>query len=519
MSDVSTFAERTTPYEQRVVDELAALFAAGRPCVVIETVEESSALAVVHTAARRVIEAAGTLQGAEVLRWSVLDGALRDGADPHPGTENAAGGLYWMAQRPGPAVQVALDVGPHLGEPRTLRAWRALVDRNERHGGCCVMIEHAESPDAGARALVAAVATRYELPLPREEEIEPLVRSVLRGAHAERAIEIDLTRGEYAAIVRNLVGLSARSIRRVVSELVREDRRLDAADVPRVLGEKRRELAAGAVLEHVESPASLDEVGGLGRLKEWLARRGSAFEPRAREFGIVPPRGVLLLGVQGSGKSLSARAIATAWQRPLVRLDPGRLYDRYVGESEKRLREALRSAEAMAPIVLWIDEIEKGFASAAAQSTDGGLSQRMFGTFLTWMQDHRAPVFLVATANNVHALPPELLRKGRFDEIFFVDLPGEEARRAIWTVHLSKRGRTPGAFDLEALVRDSAGFSGAEIEQAVASGLHAAFAAQRDVTTADLMEAVRTSPPLSVTMREQVQDLRAWAAGRCVPAE
>ncbi len=238
----------------------------------------------------------------------------------------------------------------------------------------------------------------------------------------------------------------------------------------------------------------------------------------AREFGIEPPRGVLLLGVQGAGKSLCAKAVAAAWGTPLFRLDPSALYDRYIGESERRLRETLIQAEQMAPIILWIDEIEKGFASAAGQSTDGGLSRRMFGTLLTWMQDHRSPVFLIATANDIEALPPELLRKGRFDEIFFVDLPDEDTRQLIFEIHLRKRGRLSDDLDLKRLAKASKGYSGAEIEQAVISALHEAFATKQDLTTDLLLTAVKESPPLSVTMREKVQALRHWAEGRCVPA-
>jgi SpoVK/Ycf46/Vps4 family AAA+-type ATPase len=227
----------------------------------------------------------------------------------------------------------------------------------------------------------------------------------------------------------------------------------------------------------------------------------------------------LLLGVQGAGKSLSAKAIATAWQRPLLRLDPGALYDRFVGESEHRLRDALKQAEMMAPIVLWIDEIEKGFASAASHSTDGGLSQRMFGTLLTWMQEHDKPVFLVATANDIDALPPELLRKGRFDEIFFVDLPGEKVREQIFAIHLTKRKRDPAKFDLKALAKASAGFSGAEIEQAVIAALHEAFAEKGEIDTRRVVEVLGRSPPLSVTAAERIAMLRDWARHRCVPAD
>src|SRR5207248_6122351 len=211
---------------------------------------------------------------------------------------------------------------------------------------------------------------------------------------------------------------------------------------------------------------------------------------------------------QGAGKSLAAKAVATAWRRPLLRMDAGALYDRYIGESERRLRDALKQTERMAPVILWIDEIEKGFASAASQSSDGGLSKRMFGTLLTWMQEHTAPVFLIATANDIEALPPELLRKGRFDEIFFVGLPGLEARTQIFSIHLKKRKRDPARFDLAALAEAAQGFSGAEIEQAVVSALHEAFAAHTELTTQHILDALKSSPPLSVTMAEKLEALQ-----------
>ncbi len=223
--------------------------------------------------------------------------------------------------------------------------------------------------------------------------------------------------------------------------------------------------------------------------------------------------------MQGCGKSLCAKVVASAWRMPLLRMDPGVLYQKYIGESEARLRESLRQAESMAPVILWIDEIEKAFASASADSADGGLSQRMFGTLLSWMQDHRHPIFLIATANNLAQLPPELMRKGRFDEIFFVDLPQPAEREAIFSVHLKKRGRDKSQFDMARLVAAAEGYTGAEIEQAVISGLYAAFAAQTECTTEHILAAIQATQPLSVVMREHVERLRSWAKGRCVMAD
>ncbi|MCH7870294.1 MAG: AAA family ATPase, partial [Planctomycetes bacterium] len=328
-----------------------------------------------------------------------------------------------------------------------------------------------------------------------------------------------ISRRTFQAIVRSLRGLTRRQAEQIIVDCVAEDRRFDAEDLNTVLASKRQALECGGLLEFIETPVDLSQIGGLRRLKRWLKQRQEAVTEAAADFGLVAPRGVLMLGVQGAGKSLCAKAIATAWQRPLLRLDPGALYDRYVGESERRLRDALRQAEMMAPIVLWIDEIEKGFASAAGRSTDGGLSQRMFGTLLTWMQEHQAPVFLVATANEIDTLPPELLRKGRFDEIFFVDLPGRSTRKKIFAIHLEKRKRDASKFDLDALADAADGFSGAEIEQAVIAAMHDAFADKVKLATAGIVKIIENSPPLSVTMAERIDALREWAKTRCVPAD
>jgi SpoVK/Ycf46/Vps4 family AAA+-type ATPase len=410
---------------------------------------------------------------------------------------------------------VTLDLVPHLQDERNLRVLRTLLHRFASSQSQLIMIDYrVDLPD-----LVQAYATPFRISLPDEAEIEQLVRATLRRANQKKPIVIDMTKAALRTIVRNLRGLARRQIEQIIADTVSQDRRFDADDLHFVLQEKRRALHRSGLLDYVETPVDLSEIGGLRRLKHWLEERAPAMTEPGQNFGLVPARGVLMLGVQGAGKSLCAKAIATAWQWPLLRMDVGALYDKYVGESERRLREALQQAEAMAPLVLWIDEIEKAFASAASRSTDGGLSQRMFATLLTWMQERTAPVFLVATANDIEALPPELLRKGRFDEIFFVDLPVADVRRDIFAIHLRKRRRDPAQFDLDELAKAADGFSGAEIEQAVMAALHEAFFAQTELTTVHVLKAIGQSPPLSVTMSEKVEELRAWAKGRCVPAD
>ncbi len=486
-----------------------ALLDAGHPAISITTNEEAQA--------RSLVEAWCQVTGNWLSEWTVIHGirAPLTKEGPFPDTTNPAAALVWLARRDLPAVHMLFDMAAHLQDPHALRALRELIDSASKTGSHIILVDHASD----LPRVIKDHTTPFELGLPTDEDIENEIRETLKDLHRAKPIEIKLTTRQYQMIVKNLAGLPLRQVRQIVRDVVAGDRKFDSGDLNHVLAHKRRLMSHDGMLEFVESPTTLDEVGGLRKLKAWLGQRERSFTDEASEYGLTPPRGVLMLGVQGAGKSLCAKAIATAWQRPLLRMDTGSLYDRFVGESERRLRSALHQAEAIAPVVLWIDEIEKAFASAAAQSTDGGLSQRMFGTLLTWMQDHTEPVFLVATANNIEALPPELLRKGRFDEIFFVDLPGEEAREQIFKIHLRRRGREPGKFDLGELVAASDGFSGAEIEQAVIGALHGAFSDRADLTTERVVDALRGSPPLSVTMAEKVAKLRAWAERRCVPAD
>jgi len=282
-----------------------------------------------------------------------------------------------------------------------------------------------------------------------------------------------------------------------------------------VLDEKRQVIRKSGLLEYYPTEERLQNVGGLDALKTWLARRGAAFSEAARKFGLPEPKGLLLLGVQGCGKSLTAKAIAAQWGLPLLRLDMGRIFSGLVGSSEENLRRAIQVAESVAPVVLWIDEIEKGLAGMQSSGvSDGGVTARVMGTLLTWLQEKTAPVFVVATANRIEQLPPELLRKGRFDEIFFIDLPALPERREILEIHVRKRGRDPAAYDLDLLARRAEGFSGAELEQAVISGLYDAFAEGKELGQDHLERAVSDSLPLSTTMREDIERLRDWARTR-----
>jgi SpoVK/Ycf46/Vps4 family AAA+-type ATPase len=504
---VDTSSPATSLDQQR----FEQLINARHRCILICTTEEDAALGIIRASALE--------RGTDILLWSITRG-VHDGLMAESvsitDTEHPAAALYYFVRNcTRRCIFVMLDVIGHLKDERTLRMFRDAIETTAQHHGTIVLID----PKDELPQSIDVLTTRFDLSLPDDAAVENCIRQTLREINSEQRIDVAVSRKGLTMMVKNLRGLTCRQVKQTVIDAVAEDLRFDDADVNAILARKRRALGGSTLLEYIESPATLDEIGGLTRLKNWLQIRQHCLGDEASDFGIPPPRGVLMLGVQGAGKSLSAKAIATAWQWPLLRMDVGALYDKYIGESERKLREALKQAERMAPIILWIDEIEKAFASAASQSSDGGLSKRMFGTLLTWMQERTAPVFLIATANDIEALPPELLRKGRFDEIFFVDLPSLEARSAIVEIHLKKRRRDPAKFDIAAVADASEGFSGAEIEQAIIAAMHEAFAAKTELTTEHIINAMKSSPPLSVTMREKIEWLREWAAGRCVPAE
>lgn len=503
----------------RFVEALRRQLDGVHPLLVIETDDERGAREALFEA---------TPAEVRLREWTAIRGissglsSAQLSGDSIADTTNASDALRWVAENDTHerSINAFYDLGAHLQDPRVARALKEAVACARRNFSAIVLVEHrvAFPPTVGA---LASEAEHIEVPTPNEHDMEELVRSTVRDVARSRKIEATVRRSTLDAMARGLRGLTRRQAERVVVAAVTDDDRFDDSDLERMLLEKRNACAdLAGVLEFVQAPVSMDDIGGLSRLKQWLNARDLGAADEAQEFGLSLPRGVLLLGVQGAGKSLAAKAVATAWRVPLLKLDAGALFDKYVGESERRLRDSLKQADRMAPAVLWIDEIEKGFASASSQSSDGGLSRRMFGTLLTWMQERRSATFLVATANDISALPPELLRKGRFDEVFFVDLPNAAVRQTILSIHLSRRKRDPKRFQLDQLVAATAGFSGAEIEAGIESALRRAFANERrELTEQDLIETFAASPPISVVMAEKVAELRAWAAQRCVPAD
>jgi AAA+ superfamily predicted ATPase len=371
-------------------------------------------------------------------------------------------------------------------------------------------------PTAEVPPELEGVALPLTMEPPSRDEVETLVRRTLDDL-AMRQLAVILNEPQIQELVTASLGLTLPEIERLILRQALDDGKLDGADIEGLAQAKAQLLADDGVLELIATAGSLDDVGGLDALKEWLRVRGRGFEPAAAEFGLEPPRGVLIAGVPGCGKSLTAKCVARSWSMPLVLLDPGAIFAMYVGQSEQRLRSALATVEAMAPVVLWIDEIEKGFAGSTSDS-DAGTTRRVVGTFLRWLQERPTGVFLIATCNDVETLPPELLRRGRFDEVFFVDLPNEEERRVIIELHIRRRKRDPAAFDLNALVGASEGFTGSELEGAVAGALFRAYADGHELTTQDVLTDLGQTTPLSRTRAEAVAAIRAWAKGRAVPA-
>jgi ATP-dependent 26S proteasome regulatory subunit len=354
----------------------------------------------------------------------------------------------------------------------------------------------------------------YGLPTP--DEMTQSLDRVVRSAREISGMEVDLSDDTHEKILAAAQGLTCTEAENVFAKSLVMNRTLDV-DV--IIAEKKQIIRRSQILEYFEASEEMEYVGGMPLLKEWLAKRSLAFSERARQFGLPEPKGLLLLGVQGAGKSLIAKAIGSQWRLPLLRLDLGRLFSELVGSSEQNMRTALSLAESVSPCLLWIDELEKGLAGiASSHLSDAGTTARVFGSFLTWMQEKTAPVFVIATANDISILPPEALRKGRFDEIFFIDLPNLSERRDIFAIHIAKRGRDPLQFNLDELARVSNNFSGAEIEQVVISALYDAFEANHELTHIDIVKSIKATMPLAQTMETQINSLRVWARTHARPS-
>lgn len=458
----------------------------------------------------------------QMYTWSATAGLRRLGAGgpatrpPVRGTFDILDALEQIIEHKEPAIYMLEDFHLHLRTScpcnvvnvRKLRETaRALSDSYKSVVLCSPLVE--------LPAELEKDVTVYDYPLPTAQDVDGLLRRICADVSENSSLKITLDDTGREALVRAAGGLTLQEAENVFAKTLVNDGKLDGSDVSTVFAEKQQIVRKSGLLEYYDATTELDSVGGLDLLKDWLRRRSQAFSRKAQDFGLPSPKGVLLVGVQGCGKSLCAKAVSREWNMPLLRFDIGRVFSSLVGSSESNVRRAIAVAESIAPAVLWVDEIDKAFAgSQSSGSTDGGTTARVMSTLLTWLSEKTKPVFVLATANNISQLPPELLRKGRLDEIFFVDLPTLDERAEIFRIHLSGRKRDAAKFDLAALAAASDGFSGAEIEQVIISALYDAFYVGRDITTDDLLKSIAITVPLSRTMSERVAAIRSWAEGR-----
>jgi SpoVK/Ycf46/Vps4 family AAA+-type ATPase len=490
--------------------DLQLILSSGVPIVVIETSDEGRFLELLTGIA--VANPANAYR--PLFRWSVTDGLQRLDLDLEPQRHNAEPDdvLRHIRTVDRPSIYALLDFHPFLDDPVNTRLLKDIAIRGRDRGLVILLISH----EIRLPPELDGFSARFRMRLPDLDARRRIAARVIdeyRREHPDREVKIDPKALEL--LVRNLSGLSHADTERLARNALQQDGAITGNDIPDVMEAKYRLLNRGGVLSFEYDTAKFGEIAGFRNVKVWLHQRRHAFTDR-RPAGLDPPKGILLLGVQGCGKSLAAKAAAGVLGVPLLRLDFGALYDKYHGETERNLRESLRTAEIMSPCVLWIDEIEKGIAS---DDGDSGTSRRVLGALLTWMAERESNVLLVATANDVRALPPELVRKGRFDEIFFVDLPAAPQRAEILSIHLRKRGLAPELFDLPRLVDASADFSGAEIEQGIVSALYAAHAARQAPEASHVLAEFRKTRPLAVLMAEKIGTLRDWARQRTVPAD
>jgi SpoVK/Ycf46/Vps4 family AAA+-type ATPase len=490
--------------------DLDLILKSGTPVVIVETGDEARILEMLQSI---VMQQRGDYT--PLFRWTVTDGLQRQDIALEPQRINSepTDVLKHIRAVTRPGIYILLDFHPYLDNPVHVRLLKDICIQHPEYHRQIVLISHRiDLPSE-----LEPYSARVELALPDEAERTAIIQRVAdewSANHAGSRVQADAK--AYRLLVRNLAGLTYRDTERLARNAILVDGAITHSDLPEVMKAKYELLNRGGALQFEYDTARFREVGGLARLKQWLEQRRSVFRGDDDTRHLDPPKGLLLIGIQGCGKSLAAKATAGAFGVPLLRLDLGAVYDKYHGETERKMRESLRTAEVMAPCVLWLDEIEKGIAGRGGET---GTTQRVLGTLLTWMAEKKAPVFVVATANDIAELPPELIRKGRFDEIFFVDLPTDDVRRQIFGIHLSSRSQDPSNFDLDALINASKGFSGAEIEQAIVAALYAAHAKKVALTTGLVQTELQQTRPLSVIMAERVEALRRWSEGRTVACD
>ncbi|MDJ0688535.1 MAG: AAA family ATPase [Xenococcaceae cyanobacterium MO_188.B32] len=478
-------------------EEFALLLRACYPLIYISTTEE-------ERLERAIASVAERLGNRQVYVWDFVDGYQENPNNTGLGKRNPLQALEFLEKMPSKVggIFILRDFERFLEDISISRKLRNLArELKSQPKNIVIVSSQVEIPPE-----LSEVLTVIDFPLPTAKEIKTEIQRLVLATGQT------LTDKLLDEIVRSAQGLSLERIRRVLTRAIATHGQIEPEDVELILEEKRQSIRQTQILDFYPATEQISDIGGLDNLKDWLLRRGGAFSDRARAYGLPHPRGLLLAGIQGTGKSLTAKAIAHHWHLPLLRLDVGRLFGGLVGESESRTRQMINLAEALSPCILWIDEIDKAFSGVEGRG-DSGTTSRVFGTFITWMAEKKSPVFVVATANNIKALPPEMLRKGRFDEIFFVGLPNQEEREAIFKVHLARlRPHNLGNYDVKRLAYETPDFSGAEIEQTLIEAMHIGFSQNRDFTTDDILESASQIIPLARTAQEQIQFLQDWAA-------
>ncbi|MGB3300774.1 MAG: AAA family ATPase [Phormidesmis sp.] len=478
-------------------EELSLLVRSRYPLIYIPTREEERAESAIAQCAEEIGDRA-------VYTWDYVDGYQGNPNDSGFGRRNPLQALELIEKVPSSAAAlfVLRDYHRFLDDIAISRKLRNLLKLlRSQPKNIIILSAQLTVPDE-----LSSIITVLEFPLPNASEIRTEVERLLGATGSS------LSPSDTDELVRSCQGLALERIRRVLARGIAAHGTFEPSDIDLILEEKQQTIRQTQILEFYPASEKISDIGGLDNLKDWLLKRGGAFSERARQYGLPHPRGLMLAGIQGTGKSLTAKAIAHHWHLPLLRLDVGRLFGGLVGESESRTRQMIQLAEALAPCVLWIDEIDKAFAGFGSGG-DSGTTSRVFGTFITWLAEKTSPVFVVATANNIQSLPPEMLRRGRFDEIFFVGLPSQEEREAIFSVHLARlRPHNLAAYDLKRLAYETPDFSGAEIEQALIEAMHIGFSQNRDFTHQDILEAVSQIIPLARTAQPQIEALQAWAA-------
>jgi len=488
----------------RVETELETLIRARYPLIYVVSWEEKRVEDTLRAIARD--------RGKKLHVWTVTQGFAGPAGHRDNTTRDPLAALDFVINSPDQAIYLLKDFHSYIADYNITRRLRDLTLALKNSFKNLIIL----APLLKLPPELEKEVTVLDYGLPTREDLGRLLDDIIRSVKDTPGVNTDLTPEQREHVLKAAQGLTAMEAENVFAKSLVERRTFDV-DV--VLSEKEQIIRKSGILEYYPATEAFSNIGGLDLLKDWMDKRTASFTDKAREFGLPEPKGILLLGVQGCGKSLSAKAIGSLWKLPLLRLDIGKVFAGLVGASEENMRKALRVAESVAPAILWLDELEKGLSGLQSSgSSDGGTTARVFSTFLTWLQEKTVPVFVVSTANQVEALPPELLRKGRFDEIFFIDLPSKEERAEILRIHLRRRKRDPEKFDVLRLAEATPGFSGAELEQMVIEGLYEAFDEGTELTTKHLLKAARASVPLSMTMREKIAYLRDWAKTRARPA-